>query len=48
MLNEKLSIIKQNLLSYKKPLKEMNVNNNDILVFDIEACAIKNHTEMLT
>ena len=48
MLNEKLSIIKQNLLSYKRPLKEMYVNDNDILVFDIEACALNNHTEMLT
>lgn len=48
MLNEKLNEVKKDIERYIKPLNELNINKGDTLVFDIEACAIKNHTEMLT
>ena len=49
MLNEKLSVIKENLKDYMvKNCYNIDFQENDKLVFDIEACAINNGTEMLT
>lgn len=48
-LNEKLKVIKDNLSSYMVVNKPIPIYNNDTtIVFDIESCAINNHTEMLT
>ena len=49
MLNEKLEIIKENLKDYMvKNCYNIDFQENDKLVFDIEACAINDGTEMLT
>ena len=49
MLNEKLSVIKENLRDYMiKNCYNIDFQENDKLVFDIEACAINNGIEMLT
>lgn len=47
-LNSKLLSYKNNLDKHMIINKEMNFREIDTLVFDIEACAINNHTEMLT
>ena len=47
-INERLQYNKDNLDQHMERHKNMLFRDNDILVFDIEACAIKNHTEMLT
>ena len=47
-LNELLKNKKDNLTNFMIINKPIPFIENDILVFDIEACAIKNHTEMLT
>ena len=47
-INEKLQFIKNNLSNHMIVNEPMTFKQEDILVFDIEACAIKNHTEMLT
>ena len=47
-INEKLKFIKENLSNHKIVNQPMTFKQNDVLVFDIEACAIKNHSEMLT
>ena len=50
MLNKKLEIIKKNLRDYmvRNCYDVYDFQENDILVFDIEACPINNGTEMLT
>ena len=47
-LNELLKNKKDNLSNFMIANKPIPFIENDVLVFDIEACAIKNHTEMLT
>ena len=47
-INEKLKFIKENLSNHKIINQTMSFKPNDVLVFDIEACAINNHSEMLT
>lgn len=47
-LNEVLSYKKNHLKRYTKDISKLKFKKHDVLVFDIEACAIKNHTEMLT
>ena len=47
-INEMLAFNKKQLNMFKRNFKEIKFKKNDVLVFDIEACAIKNHTEMLT
>ena len=47
-INEVLSERKENLDKHMKKFSDMKFKKHDVLVFDIEACAIKNHTEMLT
>ena len=47
-INELLTFNKKHLDMFKRSFKEIKFKENDVLVFDIEACAIKNHTEMLT
>lgn len=47
-LNEVLSYKKNHLKRYTKDISKIKFKKHDVLVFDIEACAIKNHTEMLT
>lgn len=47
-INKKLAFIKNNLTDYMVVNQPMPFKNNDELVFDIEACAINNKTEMLT
>ena len=47
-LNELLKNKKDNLTNFMIINKPIPFIENDILVFDIEACAINNHTEMLT
>ena len=47
-INEKLKFIKENLSNYRVINQPMPIKQNDVLVFDIEACSINNHTEMLT
>ena len=50
MLNKRLESIKNNLEEYtiKNDYKAYEFKDNDVLVFDIEACAINNGSEMLT
>lgn len=47
-LNGVLSYKKNHLKRYTKDISKLKFKKHDVLVFDIEACAIKNHTEMLT
>ena len=47
-INKVLEERKNNLNKHMKKIKDIKFKKNDVLVFDIEACAIKNHTEMLT
>ena len=47
-LNEILSYKKNHLKRYTKDISKIKFKKHDVLVFDIEACAINNHTEMLT
>ena len=47
-INKVLEERKNNLNKHMKEFKNIKFKKNDVLVFDIEACAIKNHTEMLT
>ena len=47
-LNEVLSYKKNHLKRYTKDISKIKFKKHDVLVFDIEACAINNHTEMLT
>ena len=47
-LNEVLSYKKKRLKRYTKDISKIKFKKHDVIVFDIEACAIKNHTEMLT
>ena len=47
-INEKLSVIKENLSNHRVINQPMSFKRDDVLVFDIEACAINNHSEMLT
>ena len=47
-LNEVLSYKKNHLKKYTKDISKIKFKKHDVLVFDIEACAINNHTEMLT
>ena len=47
-LNELLMFNKKHLRRHRRRFNKIKFKSNDILVFDIEACAIKNHTEMLT
>ena len=47
-INKILEDRKNNLNKLMKDFKNIKFKKNDVLVFDIEACAIKNHTEMLT
>ena len=47
-LNELLAFNKKHLRRYRRRFNKIKFKKNDVLVFDIEACAIKNHTEMLT
>lgn len=48
-IKDRLIEIRGNISSYFKPLKEIRSNAKQLnLVFDIEACGIKNKTEMLT
>ena len=46
-INKVLENRKNNLNKHMKKFKDIKFKKNDVLVFDIEACAIKNHTEML-
>ena len=46
-LNEVLSYKKSHLKRYTKDISKIKFKKHDVLVFDIEACAINNHTEML-
>lgn len=47
-INELLVFNKKHLRRFKKRFNKIKFKKHDVLVFDIEACAIKNHTEMLT
>ena len=47
-INDVLYDRKTNLNKHMRIKKDMKFKKHDVLVFDIEACAIKNHTEMLT
>lgn len=47
-LNEVLAYKKNHLKKYTKDITKIKFKKHDVLVFDIEACAIKNHSEMLT
>ena len=47
-LNEILSYKKNHLKKYSKDISKIKFKKHDVLVFDIEACAINNHTEILT
>ena len=47
-INELLAFNKKHLRRYKRKFNKIKFKKHDVLVFDIEACAIKNHTEMLT
>lgn len=47
-LNDLLNKKKENLINFMITNQPIPFRENDILVFDIEACAINNHTEMLT
>jgi len=47
-INEILEKNKANLSLHMEKNIPIPFRDNDVLVFDIEACAIKNHTEMLT
>ena len=47
-LNDLLKSIKDNLSNYRIINQPIPFREHDVIVFDIEACAIKNHTEMLT
>ena len=47
-INKVLEGRKNNLNKHMKKFKDIKFKKNDVIVFDIEACAIKNHTEMLT
>lgn len=47
-LNEVLAYKKNHLKRYTKDISKIKFKKHDVIVFDIEACAIKNHTEMLT
>ena len=47
-INKVLEERKNNLNEHMKKINNIKFKKNDVLVFDIEACAIKNHTEMLT
>ena len=47
-LNEVLSYKKNHLKKFTKDISKIKFKKHDVLVFDIEACAIENHTEMLT
>ena len=47
-INELLAFNKKHLRRFKRNFNKIKFKKHDVLVFDIEACAIKNHTEMLT
>lgn len=47
-LNEVLTYKKKHLKRYTKDISKIKFKRHDVIVFDIEACAIKDHTEMLT
>ena len=47
-INELLAFNKKHLRRYRRKFNKIKFKKHDVLVFDIEACAIKNHTEMLT
>ena len=47
-INKVLEERKNNLNKHMKEFKNIKFKKNDVLVFDIEACPIKNHTDMLT
>ena len=42
-INKVLEERKSNLNKHMKKIKDIKFKKNEVLVFDIEACAIKNH-----
>ena len=47
-INELLAFNKKHLSRYRRNISKIKFKKHDVIVFDIEACAIKNHSEMLT